>query len=77
MTCSHPSFVAETRVGRVSDDGAKVVGIALDVRVRCAVCGVPFRFVGLPTGSVDSTVMRAPIEAVPGLTPISAVAGEA
>lgn len=67
--CSHPDFRANVTVSRLQDSGR----FSADVTIRCAACGVPFRFLGLPAGldlngaavSVDGTEARLAI-APPG-----------
>lgn len=51
MTCEHPSFEARVDVNRLTKtaDGP-VDRWQADVRIRCSGCGLPFRFLGLPTG---------------------------
>lgn len=46
MTCKHPDFEAQVNVNRLEDVGR----FSADVTIRCALCGVPFRFIGLPGG---------------------------
>ena len=49
--CPHASFACECDVNRLpTKDGGPVERYCLDVRVRCADCGLPFRFIGLPAG---------------------------
>lgn len=71
MTCEHMNFLAAVNVGRLSEDeGGVVTGFTADIRIKCAACGLPFRFVGLAAGnhhseprvSIDGTELRAPIE---------------
>jgi hypothetical protein len=69
-------FIAEVDVTRLEDTGR----FSADVRIRCAGCGHPMRFIGLPMGldlngaavSVDGKEARLAIhpwgEAVPGLS---------
>lgn len=60
--CDHPGFNASVEVSRLEDIGR----FTADVKIECAVCGVPMRFIGLPTGldlngasvSVDGTEGR-------------------
>lgn len=69
--CQHYNFAAKVQVGRLThgDDGP-VTGYSADVTVKCADCGLPFRFIGLAAGnhfaeprvSVDGQELRAPIE---------------
>jgi hypothetical protein len=78
--CKHESFVCEVDVNRLEDEHR----FQADVRVRCAQCSVPFRFIGLPAGldlngaavSVDGTEGRfaiAPKGEV--VTPLEGVGG--
>ena len=69
--CQHENFAASVKVGRLSQgDGGPITGYAADIMVKCAQCGLPFRFIGLAAGnhyaeprvSVDGTALRAPIE---------------
>lgn len=75
--CRHPDFVVDVDVSRIgeNDDDADTStprAYTADMRIRCAVCEIPFRFVGLPVGasfyrpmsSFDGTELRAPI--IPG-----------
>ncbi len=71
MACQHMNFAANVNVGRLTDgDDGPVTGYTAGVQVKCADCGLPFRFIGLPAGnhyaeprvSVDATELRAPIE---------------
>lgn len=49
--CEHMNFACECNVGRLSEtEGGPITRYSLDVRVVCADCGLPFRFIGLPTG---------------------------
>lgn len=51
MSCTHPDFVARVdvnRIGRV--EAGAVEYFQADVRITCAACQVPFRFLGLPAG---------------------------
>lgn len=65
MTCEHADFRAHVTVNRL--DGVK--RFQADVRIECANCGIPFRFIGLPAGvdlngaavSVDATEARLAI----------------
>lgn len=64
-TCKHESFAADVEVCRDDKDGK----FAVDVRVTCIQCKLPFSFIGLPfgcdstrpTSSVDGLELRAPI----------------
>lgn len=44
--CKHEQFVGEIKVNRLEDTGR----FMCDVTVRCAACGKPFQFLGLPIG---------------------------
>jgi hypothetical protein len=65
MRCDHPHFEAAVDVIRLQDSGR----FAADVRIKCAACGIPMRFIGLPAGvdlngaavSVDATEARLAI----------------
>lgn len=75
MPCQHMSFECNAQVNRLEDIGR----FSVDIRVKCAECGKPFRFLGLPLGldlngaavSSDGTEGRFAIhpvnESVPGL----------
>ena len=62
MTCEHKNFECSVTVNRIEDIGRFIA----DVRVECAECKTPFRFIGLPIGmdyngacaSVDGTEAR-------------------
>lgn len=69
--CEHVNFASQANVFRLSDtEGGPITGYKLDLTVKCADCGLPFRFLGLPFGShpteprlsADSEELRAPIE---------------
>ena len=63
--CEHHNFECEVTVNRLED----IRRFSADVRVKCADCGTPFRFIGLPAGldmngasvSVDATEARLAI----------------
>lgn len=69
--CSHPDFIAHVEVQRLTraDDDPTIVAYAADVRIVCAACEEPFRFVGMDAGSsphapmcsVDEAEARLPI----------------
>lgn len=46
MSCPHLNFEAEVDVARLEDSGR----FSADVRIKCADCGHPMRFLGLPMG---------------------------
>jgi hypothetical protein len=64
--CEHPDFMANVRVGRMLDSGKFIA----EIRVRCARCGEPFRFIGVPAGlawdhpscTIDGLMLQAPCE---------------
>lgn len=68
--CPHENFDAIVAVNRITatDDGP-VTAFNADIRVRCADCDEPFRWIGVPAGmspalpmvSVDETELRAPL----------------
>ncbi|WP_052372820.1 hypothetical protein [Amycolatopsis taiwanensis] len=68
--CQHENFAAVVAVNRLTviDDGP-VEAFAADIRVNCADCGEPFRWIGAPAGvfgdrpgvSIDETELRAPL----------------
>ncbi len=69
--CAHEYFKASVRVGRLSqEESGPITGYTADVKVMCAECGLPFRFVGVAAGSsfaeprvsIDGTELRAPLE---------------
>ncbi len=68
--CEHPGFKASVEVGRLTDGAGNVHAFTADVRVECAVCGLPFEFMGMPEGlspsvptrSVDGLEARLPIQ---------------
>jgi hypothetical protein len=71
MSCAHKKFRCAANIGRLSDhDGGVITGYVADLKIECADCGLPFRFIGLAAGnhhseprvSIDGTELRAPIE---------------
>lgn len=66
--CEHLDFAADVSVGRIlpSEGSKEVMCYQADVRIVCADCQTPFRFIGLPAGldlngaavSVDGTEGR-------------------
>ena len=74
--CPHEDFAAFVDVGRIkaSDDNPTIVGYSAEVRIDCAHCGEPFRFIGMPAGvlpdrpacSVDEKEARLPIRPASG-----------
>jgi hypothetical protein len=68
--CPHEDFRADVEVNRLTDvDGGPVTGYSADVRIRCAQCDEPFRWIGVQAGlnsgrpmvSVDETELHAPV----------------
>lgn len=68
--CEHPDFVAEVEVNRLNDtDGGPITAYSADLRISCAACGEPFRFIGVRAGasggeprcSVDEAELHIPI----------------
>jgi len=45
-SCPHEIFDCNCNVANIEDVGRFMI----DVTVKCAQCGVPFRFIGLPAG---------------------------
>jgi hypothetical protein len=75
--CAHFHFHAEVEVARMErHEGSKISDYLAAVRIVCADCGRPFRFVdqrlGLslaePTASPDRLELRVPIEPARGHT---------
>lgn len=64
--CEHKDFAAFVKVERFEDIGRFMA----EVKIHCAECEEPFRFLGIPSGirweepagSVDGLKLRAPIE---------------
>lgn len=46
--CKHENFRAEVNVHRLT--GEEPMRFNSDIKIFCAVCGLPFRFRGLPVG---------------------------
>lgn len=67
--CPHPDFAANIGVQRLTDDQGRVRNFVAEITVRCAVCNLPFHFVGpdagfsfvRPTVNVGATMLHAPI----------------
>lgn len=67
--CEHKAFDASVMVNRLEDGKGAVERFIADVRIVCAECGLPFRFIGLPAGvdlngastSVDATEAKLAI----------------
>ena len=69
--CQHTKFKADVSVVRLTEaDKGVVTGYTSDIHVKCAQCGLPFRFLGFLAGShptqprvsVDALELRAPLE---------------
>jgi hypothetical protein len=69
--CPHEEFNTLARIGRLSDvEGGPITGYTANIKIECALCGLPFRFRGLAAGShfaeprvsADGTELRAPLE---------------
>lgn len=60
MTCEHQNFSADVDVHRLSDvDDGPITAFRASVRIECADCGEPFRFIGdYPTGLLARQVTR-------------------
>ena len=64
--CLHEHTQISADVARIEDEGVFMA----DLRIQCADCGEPFRFLGLPYGlsfqhpalSPDGLELRAPME---------------
>jgi hypothetical protein len=74
MSCDHQQFAGAVEVSRLTGtEGGPVTGYAADIKIKCADCGRPFRFVGVPGGvspnqptvSLAGDELRAPIEPMP------------
>lgn len=70
MKCEHMIFSANVNVVRMPDmEDGPIKRYAADVRINCAECGIPFRFIGLPAGvdlngaavAIDATEARLAI----------------
>lgn len=70
-TCPHANFLASVTVIRLTDhDDGPVTGYTTRIRIHCADCGLPFRFLGAVPGahpaaprvSADGQELRAPLE---------------
>lgn len=70
LDCKHEQFQANANVFRLQeDDNREPKSYAVDLRIHCAQCGLPFEFVGLPMGvspneptvSIDCQEARIPI----------------
>jgi len=68
--CQHPNFKVNAEINRLTDvDGGAVNAFAVDIKVNCAKCEMPFEWLGLKRGissakpmvSFDRLELRAPI----------------
>lgn len=49
--CEHLNFAAEVDVNRITaEEGGNPYRWMAEIRVKCADCGIPMRFIGLPPG---------------------------
>lgn len=70
VACTHKSYTAAFDVHRVTDDDGVVRSVIAEIKISCADCHLPFRFIGPPTGlafthpcvDVPATKLLAPIE---------------
>lgn len=73
MSCEHQNFAAEVDVARLETSGRFMA----DVRIKCADCGKPLRFIGLPVGldlngaavSADGTEARLSVHPIGEIIP--------
>lgn len=79
MKCEHMNFAAHVQVHRLcARDGMPASDFSADVAVKCADCGLPFRFLcpttgsfwNLPAKSVSGLELRAPIHPDDGTIPL-------
>jgi len=64
VTCKHENFGAAVDVHRIAEKvGDPIEDYQADVRIMCADCGLPFKFIGMKSG-LD---YRAPTVRVDGL----------
>lgn len=70
--CQHMNFAANVSVGRHLDDKTEthVVGYSAEITVKCAECGKPFQFLGLPMG-VDTHGARVSVDGLEARLAIS------
>jgi len=67
--CAHSEFTADVGVQRLTDGSDRVRNFVAEIKIRCTVCGLPFQFLGAPTGfafrhptiDVLGTQLNAPI----------------
>lgn len=79
MRCKHENFKANVTVNRQSpEEGMEVSHYSADIKIECADCGQPFRFLcsrgGLmwnePTVGIVGEELRAPIHPNDGTEPL-------
>lgn len=70
--CQHMNFAATVNVGRHLDDktATYVIGYSAEVHIKCAMCGKPFQFLGLPMG-VDNQGARVSVDGLEARLAIS------
>jgi hypothetical protein len=67
--CLHLDFEAYVAVNRIAEDGQVPTAYVADIKMCCATCREPFRWIGLRAGlsyghpmvSVDETELHAPL----------------
>ena len=72
--CNHPDFDAHFSIARLLDIDA----YQMDITVKCAACGMPFKFLGVPGGwsskkpmtSITGMELSAPIAPVTATLPV-------
>lgn len=53
MSCEHENFTCITKIARLTAvEGGQVIRWDAAVQIICSDCGHPFRFLGLPIGSL-------------------------
>jgi hypothetical protein len=71
--CDHPDFTTYAEIYRLSEDeGGPINGYSADITIKCSVCEMFFRWLGLekgispnrPMASFDGLELRAPITPV-------------
>lgn len=64
--CEHNNHRVDAKIAKLTDSGATIA----EIRITCAECGEPYRFVGIDAGlsfdgprvSIDGLELNAPIE---------------
>lgn len=67
--CEHFEFSCNAAVQRMTDEAGRVRNFCVDIKITCLGCGLPFQFLGTPTGhsfkhptvDVIATTLSAPI----------------